>query len=705
MARRARRRAGRRERARSARPARCASSTSKSEKVAAGARRGAEDRRRALRRVPRALRAVRAHLDNYGVAYTLVPTLVRGLDYCTRTAFEFVGRGDRRAELDLRRRPLRRARSRRSAGRRPGRSASAPGSSACCCRWRPPGGRRAARAGRLRSLLETGRTSRRRSPLVIRAAPRGPERATSTTRAARCKGQLTHASRLGARAVVVEWGPERSNDPRAPASPTRRSPTAELAERLATMTGATWARRAARGARRRAAHAGRLGRAPARPRRSRVRRPARLDRHRPAGDQPGARAEAAAAARRDPERVRAPRRGRGRRARAGERQPGPPDRRGRAPGRPPGDPLPLPAAPVPARRGERRRDAAPALPLARPPPRRGCSATCACARGWSRRSGGSMEEAGFLEIETPILFKPTPEGARDFIVPSRLQPGRFFALPQSPQILKQLLVIAGFERYFQIALCFRDEDLRADRVQEITQLDVEMAFPEASSSSTLMERMISTVWRECLGVELEMPFPRLDVRRGDAALRHRQARPPLRARDRGRDRGDARLRVQASSASAEAVRCLTRAAGALARRARRRWRSSRRSGAARDSRTSSSTRRARCARRSLKFLSEAELAGARAPSPATTVLFGADTAGDRRAGARGAAPTQLGERARPDRRGRVALPLGDRLPDVRVVRGGAALGRRAPSVHAADARVGGAARQRPGRGAGASPTT
>jgi aspartyl-tRNA synthetase len=127
----------------------------------------------------------------------------------------------------------------------------------------------------------------------------------------------------------------------------------------------------------------------------------------------------------------------------------------------------------------------------------------------------TMEEAGFLEIETPILFKPTPEGARDFVVPSRLQPGRFFALPQSPQILKQLLVIAGFDRYFQIARCFRDEDLRADRVQEITQLDVEMAFPDRELIFELMEWMMQAVWRETIGVELDTPFPRLTWEEAD----------------------------------------------------------------------------------------------------------------------------------------------------------------------------------------------
>ena len=137
-----------------------------------------------------------------------------------------------------------------------------------------------------------------------------------------------------------------------------------------------------------------------------------------------------------------------------------------------------------------------------------------------------MEDAGFLDIETPILCKPTPEGARDFLVPSRLQPGRFFALPQSPQILKQLLVIAGFERYYQIARCFRDEDLRADRVQELTQLDVEMAFPDVEFLLGLMETMMTAVWRERIGVELETPFPRMTY--ADAMLRYGTDKPDLR---------------------------------------------------------------------------------------------------------------------------------------------------------------------------------
>jgi len=137
-----------------------------------------------------------------------------------------------------------------------------------------------------------------------------------------------------------------------------------------------------------------------------------------------------------------------------------------------------------------------------------------------------MEADGFLDIQTPILFKPTPEGARDFIVPSRLQSGRFFALPQSPQILKQLLVIGGFDRYYQIAICFRDEDLRADRVQEITQLDVEMAFPDQEFLFALMERMCAAVWREGIGDELATPFERMT--HAEAQARFGSDKPDLR---------------------------------------------------------------------------------------------------------------------------------------------------------------------------------
>lgn len=127
----------------------------------------------------------------------------------------------------------------------------------------------------------------------------------------------------------------------------------------------------------------------------------------------------------------------------------------------------------------------------------------------------TMEEAGFLDIQTPILFKPTPEGARDFVVPSRLQKGRFFALPQSPQILKQLTMVAGFDRYYQIAICFRDEDLRADRVQEITQLDVEMSFPDRELLFALQEEMFARIWRDCLGIEIERPWPRMTYAEAD----------------------------------------------------------------------------------------------------------------------------------------------------------------------------------------------
>ena len=136
-----------------------------------------------------------------------------------------------------------------------------------------------------------------------------------------------------------------------------------------------------------------------------------------------------------------------------------------------------------------------------------------------------LHTEGFLEVETPVLTKSTPEGARDFLVPSRLNPGEFFALPQSPQLFKQILMVSGVDKYYQIVKCFRDEDLRADRQPEFTQIDMEMSFVEEEDIFAITERMYKEIFKEVKGIDLKIPFPRMT--HAEAMAKHKSDKPDM----------------------------------------------------------------------------------------------------------------------------------------------------------------------------------